>query len=184
MRLTKYVALSFFLVIVMAPSMALSDDTSHAEKLKKLAKLEKISEIITDYRNVCLEKLKYYDPEKMVAAQPDMFGGIGPGSKHWPKVVAAFRNYVSTSCDFVTEKDFLDEYIKVTTPLLTEKTLDSVLRFYETPEGKSFLEANSIVRLTLQKNLAKKQTDKTKAALDVYINKMREIEKQDRASKK
>ena len=184
MTFTRYVALSVSLVIAMAPSIALSDASSHAEKLRKLAKIENISETITDYRNVCLEKSKDYDPEKMVISQPDMFAGVRPGSKHWPKVVTAFRKYVSTSCDFITEKEYLAEYIKVNTPLLTERTLDGVLRFYETPEGKEYLKTSNTSRLTLQTYLVKKQTDKTRAALDVYANKIREIEKEDHGSKK
>jgi hypothetical protein len=183
MTLIRYVALTISLTIVMSPALALCDTSSHAEKLKKLAALDNVSETITDYRNVCLEKSKDYDPEKMVVSQPDMFAGVRPGSIHWPKVVTAFRKYVSTSCEFITEKEYLAEYIRVNTPLLTEKTLDSILHFYETPEGKAYLKATNTSRLTLQTYLVKKQFDKTKAALEVYANKIREIEKEDRASK-
>ena len=163
--------------VVVVPGVAVSGTSTYAEKMKRLAEVEKVSESMTDYKNACLEKVKQFDPNQLVISQPDMFAGVRPNSKHWPKVVAAFKDYVNTSCNFISEKDYLAEYVRTYSPLLDEKSLDAILKFYATPQGKAYLKASHAGQFKLQSYLVKKQTDKTKAAMDVYANKLKEIGK-------
>jgi len=116
--------------------------------------------------------MKEYDPEKLVITQPDMFSGVRPGSRYWPEIVVAFRNYVNKSCNYISEKEYLEEFIKVYASLLDEKTLDATLKFYDTHEGKAYLKASRNGAQKLQEYLSSKNIETMKAAMEIYAAKI------------
>lgn len=166
--MVNFLGVGILVLMLTLPSVSVAESETYRTKIAKLATLEHFSEVIDDYRTTCLDKMKEYDPEKLVIAQPDMFSGVRPGSKYWPEIVVAFRNYVNKSCNYISEKEYLEEFIKVYTSLLDEKTLDAILRFYDTYEGKAYLKATRNGTQKLQEYLLSKNAETMKAAMEIY----------------
>lgn len=156
---------------------AFAESQSIKAKLKKLAELEGIVEVFNSSKTACLKGTSAYNPEKLVVTNPDMFAGIRPGSKYWPKVVTAFRTYNDTSCNCVSDKEYLNEYVNIYGKLYNESTLDSILSFYNTPAGKAYLKSAKTGASQLQTFYVQKSTEKTKQAMTIYTDTIRELGK-------
>lgn len=170
--MVNFFGVGILILALTLPSISVADSETFRIKITKLAKLEHFSEVIEDYRTTCQDKMKEYDPEKLVITQPDMFSGVRPGSKYWPEIVLALRKYVNTSCNYISEKEYLEEFITIYASLLDEKTLDAILKFYDTYEGKTYLKATRSGNQKLQEYLLSKNAETMKAAMEVYAAKI------------
>jgi hypothetical protein len=152
-----------------------ADEITKDQKLRKLAELENLIQIVQNHKAECIKGMKDFDPNIVIKTQPNFFGGIMPGSKKWKEVEEAFRKYINSYCSCLDEKEVVEEFVRIYRGTISEETLDSVLNFYSSPSGIKYLEATNIGNIKLQEYYSKAFSEKLKIAVKEYYDSLQNI---------
>ena len=61
---------------------------------------------LDDALKQCQDMTKTITPESLYQSNPTQFGGLEPGSRFWPAVVAAFQEFYYTTCSYIDHEAF------------------------------------------------------------------------------
>ena len=90
------------------------------------------------YRRQCLDTA-ILSPESLLKENPentDRFGGATPASRHWPKVLTAYQEYLQEICARPTVSEVVDTTAQTYAAELTPSELKAAVEFYSTTSGK------------------------------------------------
>jgi len=114
----------------------------------------------------CLHETDLGAPERLVRAQPDYFGGLGPGSPYWPGLVESYRRYAEDICAALgDERSYRDVLRDAWRSRLDERELDAAMRLFATPAGRRWLAAQNAVAVETATRLFDKRKTRVEAAL-------------------
>lgn len=130
-----------FLALCVAAGAARSQDNKQilAEEAVRLLKYE---QIFASMRERCTLASETSDPTEFLNADPGQLSGITPQSPAWPKIVRIFREYQRSVCERLTEQEFIALFAAAYGEFLTEADFKAMIRFYRSPAGRKFAEAN------------------------------------------
>jgi hypothetical protein len=129
-----------FVLLTLSPPAFAQDDARAlgGEFIERLG----FDEEFTRFRDQCVAQRSAVSPEHLVAASPDYFAGIRPGSKKWPAIVKAYRAYVVDACSRPTRDEFKAELAGFYARVLTAPQLREAIAFYGSAAGKALVAAN------------------------------------------
>jgi hypothetical protein len=107
----------------------------------------------------CLATAKKIPPESLLAAEPDKFYGIRPGSKCWPKVVEAYNQYYATLCSKPSRDDFLKALAATYRARLSEGQLKKAIEFYSSDVGAELISAHKSAATNVAQVVYQAQAD-------------------------
>lgn len=96
----------------------------------------------TRFRDDCVRQRGAATAEALVAAKPEYFGGIRPGSRKWPAVVKTYQAYVVEACSRPTRDEFKAALASFYAQALTAPELRQAIAFYGSAAGKTLVAAN------------------------------------------
>lgn len=130
------------------------------------------------FRERCLAQVKDINPEVLVRDHPAMFGGITPESSYWPRIAAAFKTYMDTSCGHPSEKDAVEHHLGSIDRSLSDEALDEVMKFYRSDAGRAHAKALIVARETLQEFIMTSWSAAMKRATTTYSETIEQIQRE------
>jgi hypothetical protein len=118
-------------------------DTS-ADLAGKFVQLLRYSDQYREYQRACVTSTSTIKPESYLVDNPKKFGGIRPGTKYWPDVLAAYETYYKGMCSRPTEKEFMSALAEAYSQNLSQSDLEKAIAFYSSPTGKRLVAAHKI----------------------------------------
>lgn len=126
-----------FLLVASTFAIAAEDETSKFGLALKLAHLIDYSSQWRSFEAKCKQiEHPELDPYAMYNAKPDVFGGISPVSKYWPRIQNIYRNFQSSMCDAMQLSDIDQSVANELSKDLTESDLIASINFFSSPEGR------------------------------------------------
>jgi len=140
---TRPLIKSCLLAVCLLPFLA---SASESERLvRKFIELQRFERQYEDVYSKCLAGAKASPPESFLAAEPDKFYGIRPGSKGWSNVVEAYDAFNVSMCSTPTKQQFLDALVRSYAAKLTSDQLQKAIAFYSTEVGRKLIGAHTAV---------------------------------------
>jgi hypothetical protein len=122
-------------------------------------------------------------PESLLQAEPDKFYGIRPGSKLWPRVVEAYRDYYKRLCSRPTRDEFLDALAATYREHMTAQELDQAIAFYSTAVGQRLVAANTLASKAASELYGRANARHTAEALAEFDRRLQAISGEKRTTK-
>jgi hypothetical protein len=130
----------------------------------KLVALMKYDTVLKDTLRRCKELAGTIGPENYVKSNPNIFGGIAPGSVLWPEVVGAFTEFYNETCSYLGENKLLASMAQAYSSNMTERELEDVIKFYSSPIGQKLVVASVAANTALQRTSIEQMPEITKKA--------------------
>jgi hypothetical protein len=113
---------------------------SKQKKLGELLELMRLDEAYAISRKGCIEATMNgpYSPAKMAEKDGDYYG-FTADSGAWPAVVRAFERYATASCSPLTLAETRKRYVEFYGSRVSERDLDSLLKFLRSSSGHAFV---------------------------------------------
>lgn len=122
---------------------SLPSAAKHA-KYDEMLDLFEIDQRARHLARLCREELAVVGPERMVAKQPDYYGGLGPKSLLWNDLLAVWARYEDETCHQHSDALTLREtYRKALGTQLGEREVDAALQWFRSPSGARWLSASN-----------------------------------------
>jgi hypothetical protein len=118
-------------------------DTSE-DLAAKFVQLLRYSDQYHEYQRTCVASTSTIKPESYLVENPNKFGGIRPGTKYWPEVLAAYEKYYKEMCSRPTENEFMSALAAAYAQNLSQSELKKAISFYSSPTGKRLVTAHKI----------------------------------------
>lgn len=93
----------------------------------------------------CLSTNAAVPPEKLLNISADSSDPVRPGTRHWPKVIAAYDEYWKAVCERPTREEYLAVIAASYAKAMSDADLKESLRFLATPAGTRLVAAGSAV---------------------------------------
>lgn len=167
----------FFTIIFITTQLGYSENTTKQDKLTRFVMLFKPDQIIKTQKENCYKSLEKYSLEYMYKKNPSSFFNITPGTKYWTEAVKLYDDYQSVRCTFLKEDEVIDFYIDTYDKLLTEKELDELLIFYQTPIGIKLVDVWQKATKSIQNYYKEKALEAYDTSLENYQKKLAELRK-------
>jgi len=145
------IAAGFLLLPIQAPA---GEDLA-----RRYVELLRYGNQFDEYHHECLATAKKIPPESLLAAEPDKFYGIRPGSKCWPKVVEAYKQYYVTSCSKPSKDEFLNALAAAYRERLSDDQLRKAIEFYSTDVGTELVSAHKVASSNVAQLISQAQAD-------------------------
>lgn len=149
-----------------------TDVESLARQFVKLSRFERQYD---DMYAQCLAGAKATPPESFLAAEPDKFYGIRPGSKCWPKVVEAYDAFNLSICATPTKKEFLDALAHSYARTLTAAQLRKAIALSSSQFGQDLISAHTAASASLGELIAMARAAQAPKSIAVLDRKLQAI---------
>lgn len=160
------------IALLLTAPYAFADEASKAAKLKELAKIQGLHEIIEQQRSYSHEQVKLIAPKMLQEAKTQF-----PGLKK--TTIAALENSYQKFLNAAKPAWTTEEAVKAWSVYyglnVTEDELDSILAFYKSPTGQKEAEAAKIAMQQWAVFFMEKNNVTVEKATQTYISELRTI---------
>ena len=130
-------------IVALAAGAAVAQATAVTPKQKKLNELLELTRFDQAYaisKKGCIDATMNgpFSPAS-IAERDGQYYGFTAKSGAWPAVLRAFERYASASCSPMTLAETRERYREFYGSRISEKDLDSLLRFLRSSSGRAFL---------------------------------------------
>lgn len=160
------------IALLLTASYAFADEASKAAKLKELAKIQGLHEIIEQQRAYSHEQVKLIAP-KMLQEAKTQFHGLKKTT-----LVAlenSYQKFLNATKPAWTTEDAVNAWGVYYGLHVTEDELDSILAFYRSPIGQKDAEAAKIAMQQWAIFFMEKNNATVEKATQTYISELRAI---------
>lgn len=119
-----------------------------ATKYDEMLDLFQIDQRARRMATLCRQEMASAGPERMVANQPDYYGGLGPGSSYWTDLLAAWARYEDEACHGADALSLRTAYRKAWQAQLGERDVDAAIQWFRSPAGARWLMASNRAETT------------------------------------
>jgi len=160
------------IVLLLTTSYAFADDASKTAKLKELAKIQGLEEIIERQKSYSQEQVKIIAP-KMLKEAKTQFPGLKKATL--AALENAYHKFLNASKPTWTTEDAVKAWSIYYGLHVTEEELDSILAFYKSPIGQKDAEAAKIAMQQWAIFIIEKNNATLEKAAQAYISELRAI---------
>lgn len=127
---------------------------------------------LDDALKQCQGMTKTITPESLYQSNPTQFGGLEPGSRFWPAVVAAFQEFYYTTCSYIDREAFTTAAAQSYASSMSRQELAESIKFYSSPVGKKLADAQQTATASFQKEASTRLAAYYKKANDDFTQKL------------
>lgn len=160
------------IALLLTASYAFADEASKTAKLKELAKIQGLNEIIEQQRSYCQEQIKIIAP-KMLHEVKTQFPGLKKTTL--AALENAYRKFLNAAKPAWTTEEAVNAWSLYYGLNVTEDELDSILAFYKSPIGQKGTEAAKIAMQQWAIFFMEKNNVTLEKAAQAYISELKAI---------
>lgn len=135
------------------------------DRYGELADIWIVPDLIRRYRDECLRNMAKVSPARYVEKDPGYYGGVGPSSPLWPRLMGAWNVYAEEYCAATNDaKMYTRLYEQGLRDALDRGSVDAALRFFRTPVGRRFVEGSTGATIHLTATLLSESAPATDRA--------------------
>ena len=140
MKSSRFVVPLLIVLLVGGASPAQGTAAAKQRKLGELLELMRLDQAYAISKNGCIDATLNgpFSPGK-VAEKEGEYSGFAATSAAWPAVLKAFERYAVASCSPMTLAETKKRYLEFYGSRVSERDLDSLLRFLRSPSGRAFV---------------------------------------------
>jgi hypothetical protein len=163
---------------------AASADAQQAQdSARKFVEILRYGDQYEEITRECIANGVNITPESLLQAEPDKFYGIRPGSRLWPQVVEAYRDYYKRLCSRPTRDEFLNALASTYRQRMTPEELDQAIAFYSTDVGQRLVAANTLASKAAVELYGRANANHTAEALAEFDRRLQAISGEKRTGK-
>ena len=95
-----------------------------------------------EYKKQCLAAMQSTPVETVMGLAATSDAAVRPGTKYWPKVIAAYQTYYDEMCSRPSKNEFLGALASAYATNLSDDDLASVIEFHSTEVGKRLISSH------------------------------------------
>jgi len=148
---------------------------SNMDLALRLVRLLRYEKQMETYREQCINAAQSVSAESLVREDPEKFGGVTPGSRHWPKIVQAYEQYHREVCARPTVEEFLNSLAKVYATNMSTAELNAAIQFYSTHNGQRLTEASTKAFASISALVSQAEASEVPKALAKFQRRIKAI---------
>lgn len=122
--------------------LACSDASAQSDELAtRLTEAMRYGKAFDDATKECRDRVSTFDYEAALRDTPELFGGIRPGDPFWEEAKVLYSNLLRESCGY-DKAAAENAFAKTLAKHLSPSEMQSVLDFYKSEIGQSFVQAS------------------------------------------
>lgn len=142
------------------------------------ARLWKLPELYHETSESCLKTFADQHPNNLVRKQNlTALYGIEIGTENWYELTSSFEKYASEVCYSFSGQEMENVYANFVKEKLTEAEISELLKFFGTELGQKHIATSNSANDKLIEIITQKQRDASNKELELYGNKIIEIQK-------